>query len=531
MNPYHIVIATELTDESMALLKSASDVTMEVVTPTLPVVRAALKNAHVLIAREEVPVDASLLDIAPQLKIIGRPAIGLNGIDIEAATARGVMVMNTPGVSAIAAGEHAIALMLALSRRLISAHNSLKEGYWLLDRKRQAGTQLAGKTLGIIGLGRVGNVVAQRALSFGMDVIAFDPYLSEEQVNDSRIVLVGFKELLQHSDFISLHVPVTRETHHIIDAEALALMKPGARLINTAHGHALDEAAVAQALKEGHLGGVAVDVYAEEPPYNSPLIGLTNVIHTPHIGDNTVEAREDLSCQIVGQILDALHGVDYRNIVNMPFLPGVDFESIRPYLTLAERIGHLLHVLARYPVRRVAVEYRGEEMNGLTKPLTVALLKGLLTPVLGDTVTYVNAPMLAAERGIQVTQAKGLKTVAYTNLVSAQVTLEDGEDIVMAGTLLDHKEPHIVQINKYRLDFVPEGNLLLMGSYDKPGVIGRVGTLLAENNVNIASWHTGRAEPGGHTLTVLTLDQPLPEPVLEELQQQDFVRHAHMIEI
>ncbi|RMG82226.1 MAG: ACT domain-containing protein [Chloroflexi bacterium] len=308
-------------------------------------------------------------------------------------------------------------------------------------------------------------------------------------------------------------------------------MKPGARLINTAHGHALDEAAVAQALKEGHLGGVAVDVYAEEPPYNSPLIGLTNVIHTPHIGDNTVEAREDLSCQIVGQILDALHGVDYRNIVNMPFLPGVDFESIRPYLTLAERIGHLLHVLARYPVRRVAVEYRGEEMNGLTKPLTVALLKGLLTPVLGDTVTYVNAPMLAAERGIQVTQAKGLKTVAYTNLVSAQVTLEDGEDIVMAGTLLDHKEPHIVQINKYRLDFVPEGNLLLMGSYDKPGVIGRVGTLLAENNVNIASWHTGRAEPGGHTLTVLTLDQPLPEPVLEELQQQDFVRHAHMIEI
>jgi D-3-phosphoglycerate dehydrogenase len=284
-------------------------------------------------------------------------------------------------------------------------------------------------------------------------------------------------------------------------------------------------------LKDGQLGGVAVDVYAEEPPYNSPLVGMDNVIHTPHIGDNTAEATQDVSVQIVQQVLDALHGKDYRNVVNMPFIPGVDFETTRPYMRLAECIGAMLHALARYPVRRVAVEYRGEEVGGLVKPLTVGLLKGLLMPVLGDKVNYINAPVLAAERGMQVTQTKGLRTSDYSNLVSCQVTLEDGENIIMSGTMLDHKEPHIVQINQYRMNFVPEGHLIILGSHDQPGVIGKVGTLMATNNVNIASWHTGRAERGGHTLTVLALDHALPENVLEELRRLDFIRHAHPVEI
>jgi D-3-phosphoglycerate dehydrogenase len=258
---------------------------------------------------------------------------------------------------------------------------------------------------------------------------------------------------------------------------------------------------------------------------------MDNVIHTPHIGENTVEAAQDLSLQIVQQVLDALRGTDYRNVVNLPFMPGVDFETVRPYLALAERIGVMAHVLARYPVRRVAVEYRGEEVIGFVKPLTVALLKGVLAPVLGESVSYINAPVLAAERGIQVMQIKGLKTADYTNLVSCQFTLEDGEEIIMAGTLLDRREPHIVQINEYRMNFVPEGNLLVMGSYDKPGVIGRVGTLMATNDINIASWHTGRAERGGNTLTVLALDQALSETLLDELRGLDFVRHAHQVEM
>lgn len=528
---YHILVATDLTEESIALLHAASDVELTIVPPKTAAVRAAIEKAHALITRDDFGVDADLLEHAPQLKLIARMSAGLNGIDIEAATARGMMVMNTPGVNAIAAGELTITFMLALSRKLIANHNSLKDGWWLLDRKRQAGTQLQGKTLGIIGLGRVGRIVAQRCLAFGMNILAYDPYISEDHIADNRIVLVDFEELLEESDYISIHVASTRETQRLIDAAAIKLMKPGARLINTSHGSVIDEEALAQALKEGLLAGAAVDVFNAEPPYNSPLIGLDNVIHTPHIGDNTLEATQDLSLQIVQQTLDALHDEDYRNVVNLPVMPGVDYETIRPYMQLGECMGRLQHTLARTPVRRVAVELRGEEMNGLIKPLTVAILKGLLAPILGEHVSAVNAPLLAAERGWQVTQVKGLKTGDYSSLALCQITLEDGEEITIAGTLLDHKVPHIVQINNYRMNFVPEGYLLLMGSYDKPGVIGRVGTLMANSQVNIASWHTGRAEPGGSTLTVLTLDQPIPDEVMEELRRQDFVRHAHQIRI
>jgi D-3-phosphoglycerate dehydrogenase / 2-oxoglutarate reductase len=530
MTAYHILVATDLTEDSLQLLNEAKDITTHIVPPNLPAVRDALVSAHALIAREDVRVDGPLLEHAPHLKVIGRVGAGLGNLDMEAATSRGIIVTNTPGTNAVAAGEHTLALMLALSRRIIAAHNSLKEGYWLLDRKRQAGTQLEGKTIGLIGYGRVGRVVAQRCLAFGMTVLAYDPYITEDQVNDKRVLLVGINELLRRSDFVSLHVAVTSETRGLLTADLIARMKPGARLINTAHGSAWDEDAVAKAVKDGHLAGVAVDVYREEPPYNSPLVGLENVVHTPRIGDNTIEAAQDLSCQIVTQVLDALRGRDYRNVVNMPFMPGAPYEESRPYMRLAECMGAVFHTLSRHPIRRVDVEYRGEEVDGMVKPLTVALLKGLLAPILGDKVNYINAPVLAAERGIQISQTKGLRTRDYANLVSCQVTLEDGEEIIMAGTLLDHKEPYIVQINEYRMNFVPEGHMLIMGSYDQPGVIGRVGMLMANNSVNIASWQTGRAEPGGQTLTVLTLDEPISDDVLEELRQQDFVRHAHRLE-
>jgi D-3-phosphoglycerate dehydrogenase len=532
LTPFNILVATDLTEQSMTLLRAAEGVEVHTVAPKTAAVRAGLKTAHALIARDEVALDGELLhnrEATPCLQVIARVGTSLSGIDIEAATSRGIVVMNTPGTSAIAAGEHTITLMLALSRKLITAHNSIKEGWWLLDRKRQAGTQLHGKTLGLVGLGRVGRVVAQRCLSFGMTVIAYDPYVPEDETGDERITLVALKDLLQRSDFVSLHVPATAETRSVLNKANLALMKPGARLINTAHGSLIDEAAVADALKEGTLAGAAVDVFNQEPPYSSPLIGLDNVIHTPHIGDNTIEAMQDLSIQVVQQVIDALRGTDFRNVINLPFMPGVDFESIRPYLSLAEQIGRIAHILARHPLRRIAVEFRGDEVSGLVKPLTVALLKGLLSPMLGEKVSYINAPLLAQERGISVSQVKGLKTRDYSNLVSCQLTLEDGEEIVMAGTLLDRKEPYITQINEYRLNFVPEGCLLMMGSYDKPGVIGRVGTLLANNGINIGSWQTGRTHPGGNTLTVLTLDQPLPDALLEELRAQDFVRHAHQI--
>lgn len=526
-----ILVATELTERSLNMVRESDDVTVKVISPSHANIREGLKTADAIITRDDVPLDATLLENAPRLKVIARVGADLSGIALDAATARGIIIMNTPGANAIAAGEHTLTLMLALSRRLVTAHNSLRDGYWLLDRKRQAGTQLHGKTLGLIGLGRVGQTVAQRALSFGMTVMAFDPYLVEDQINDSRVMLVSLRELLQKSDYVSIHVPATGETRGMMNAETLAQMKPGARLINTSHGTIVDEDALAQALKEGKLAGAGVDVYREEPPYNSPLIGLDNVIHTPHIGDNTIEAAQDLSMQIVRQVLDALNGVDYRNVVNLPFVTGLDYEATLPYMQLAERIGLLVHALARNPVRRVAVEYRSPDPVSLVKPLTVALLKGLLAPVLGDHINYVNAPVVAAERGIQVTQAKGLQSADYANLLLCQVVLEDGEVITMSGTLLDKREPHIVQINDYRMNFVPQGHLLIMGSYDQPGVIGKVGMLMATNHINIGSWQTGRATPGGQTLTILSLDEALPDAVMTTLLEQDFVRHAHQVEM
>jgi D-3-phosphoglycerate dehydrogenase len=409
MTKHHILIATDLTDESLALLDQAENITYESVVPKAELVREHIGEAHALITREDLSVDITLLDQAPNLRIIAQATAGMNNVDLETATARGIMVMNTPGVNAIAAAEHTMALMLALSRKVITAHDSLREGYWLLDRKRQAGTQLFGKTLGIIGLGRVGRLVANRALGFGMDVLAFDPYVAEDQIPDERVRLVGRKDLLQNSDYITVHVPATRETKKMIDEAFIEQMKAGSRLINTAHGSIVNDGALADAVKSGHLAGAAVDVYDHEPPYNSPLIGLDQVVHTPHIGDNTIEAMQDLSLNVIQQVIDALQDRDYRHVVNMPLLPGMDYATIRPYLRLSNAMGLMLRSLARSPIRRVAVEVQGDELNGLIKLVTVGILQGLLTPILGQNVSSVNAPVLAHERGWQVTQVKGLK--------------------------------------------------------------------------------------------------------------------------
>ncbi|MCB9452595.1 MAG: phosphoglycerate dehydrogenase [Anaerolineaceae bacterium] len=526
-----VLILTDLTPASLGLLEGETGITTRFAAPAQANLRDLLTGVQAVITRDDLRIDAALLESAPDLRVIGRMGVDISNIDLDAATNRGILVMNTPGTNAVAAGEYTIALMLALSRKLVAAHHSLLNGHWPPDKAQIQGMQLQGKVLGIIGLGRVGQVVAERCLAFGMTVLAYDPYIDETDIEDDRVLLVGMKELLHRSDIVTLHVPATDETRGMVDAGMIARMKRGVLLVNTAHSSVLDEAAAAQALESGHLGGVALDVYSPEAKPDSPLVGHDRVLHTPHIGDNTVEAAQNLSFQIVQQVIDALRGTDYRNVVNMPFLPGTDYEAIRPYLVLAEHMGILLNVLARRDIRQVEVEFRGEEVHGLVKPLVVALLKGLLLPLLGEQVNYINAPVLAAERGMRVMQTKGLETAHYTNLVSCKVTLEDGEAIIMAGTLLDHQVPHIIQINQYRMNFVPEGHLLILGSYDKPGVIGRVGTLMAQNNINIASWHTGRAHPGGQTLTVITLDYPIPDQVLEDLRQLDFVRHVRQLSI
>lgn len=528
---YTILIITPLTAAALEHLNRLPDIEAQVTRPD----EAAhhLPDADALILRDEIPVDAALLAGARRLKVVGRVGAGLSGIDVEAATVRGVIVMNTPGVNATSAAEYTFALLLALCRKIIPAHLDVGRGSW--TRQVYQGIELAGKTLGLIGLGRVGRRVAERATAFGMDVLAFDPYVAESQVGDLRVKLIGLDELLTRSDIISLHCAVTPETYHLLDADALAQVKPGVLLVNVAHGYVVDEAALVVALKSGRVAGAALDVLQPESPQSSPasspLVGLPNVIHTPHMGDATAEAQHELSMQIVRQVYDALRGLNYQNAVNMPFMPGQAFEAIRPYLRLAERIGALQHHLAGGRIRRLAVEYKGDELDGLVKPLTVALLKGLLAPALGDAVNYINAPLMAMERGIHVTQAKGLDVADYTNLVSCQVHWEGGNQQVISGALFNRREPRIVQINSYQTDFVPEGILLVIGSYDVPGVIGKVGTIMAGYKINIASWRTGRERKGGQTLSILTLDQALTDTQLEEFRGLEIVRHATQIDL
>ncbi|MEK7328088.1 MAG: NAD(P)-dependent oxidoreductase [Chloroflexota bacterium] len=373
--------------------------------------------------------------------------------------------------------------------------------------------------------GVVGREVAARAGAFGLNVIAYDPYIEESEVRGTSVMLVDLDELLARSDFVSFHTPLTDETKNLLGEEEIAHMKDGALLVNTARGALIDEAAVAAALKSGKLSGAAVDTFTREPPDGSPLLGLANVITTPHLGASTQEALQAVAIEIVQQTLDALRGTDYRNVVNLPFIGDASFRALRPHLALAEKIGSLQRQLAGGPTQSVQVETRGE-LTGLIKPLTVALLKGLL----GDNVNYINAPTVAAERGVTVSQTKGLPLVGYPNLLSCRVAWPGGSRLI-AGTLFADEEARIVQIDDFRLDGLPVGRVLVMSNDDVPGVIGRVGTLLGANKINIAEWRLGRDRPGGRALSFINLDDAVPDSVLAELRTLPGIAEVKVVEL
>jgi len=515
---YQILVAASLSDAGLQLLKSDPEVSFEVVKPPLDEATCELlSDSDALIVSSQAVVDEELLICAPKLKVIGRSGAGLDNIDVRAATRRGVLIMNVPGGNTTAAAEHTFALLLALCRNILQSHSSLERGEWRRDDF--LGIQLSGKTLGVIGLGQVGSRVTRQGQGFGMEVVAYDPHISMEAARSLRVTLLELDELLRRSDFITLHAPLTPATRGLIGEREIARMKPGVRIINTARGALIDSADLYRALTTGQIAGVALDVFETEPPLDDPLLALPNVIATPHLGSKTQEAQRDISTQIVAQVLDALRGRDYRNVVNMPFVDGISFPELLPYLDLAERIGSIQMQLAQGRTARVEVEYQGQEVAELVKPLTVALLKGLLTHVVGqDQVNYVNAPLLASERGIVVSQTKGLPGPDYPNLVSCRLTTDSGERLI-AGTLFSRELPRIVQIDEYRMDALPEGIMLIMISQDVPGVIGQVGTFLGQHRINIAEWRLGRSRPGDRALSVINLDTRISDHVMGELAQ------------
>jgi D-3-phosphoglycerate dehydrogenase len=403
------------------------------------------------------------------------------------------------------------------------ANARLREGVW--ERRPFLGTQLAGKTLGVIGLGRIGRLVAARARAFGMDVIAFDPYVPEEVADSLRVQLAEeVAEIFPRADFITLHTQLTDETRNLLNAQSFACMKRGVRIVNTARGGLIDEPALLEALKSGQVAGAALDVYQTEPVSgtSAALVALPNVVATPHLGASTLEAQDDVSNRIVQQVLDALRGAGYRNVVNLPFSGDEDFRAIAPYMVLAEKIGSLQMQLLRgqgaaLSEMQVQVTYHGPEVADQAKPLTVALLKGLLTPILGDSVNYVNAPQFAHDRGLSVSQSPLPGVEDYANVIACRVSAGD-ERRFIAGTLLTHSVLRIVRMDDMPMDAMPVGFALVVKSRDVPGVIGQVATLLGRAGVNIAEYRLGRDAPGGTALSFINLDTEAPEPVLTELR-------------
>lgn len=528
---FKILITDDVSAQGLAQLDAAEDVTYDVVKGLSPAELAEhIKGYQGLIVRSSAKVTAEVLQAADVLKVVGRAGVGVDNIDVSAASEQGVIVMNTPGANTIATAEHTMALLLSLVRNLPQAYVQLKAGRW--DRKRFTGTQLYHKTIGIIGMGRIGARVAQRCRGFSMKVITYDPYLSDEVAADLKVTPVTLDELFAQSDFITLHAALTDSTEKIINAEAVAKMKDGVRLINAARGALIDEAALLDGLESGKIAAVALDVFTKEPlPADSPLLQLDNVVVTPHLAASTVEAQRDVGTQIVLQMLDALREVDFRNAINMPFSDASILRGMQPYLNLAQKLGSLQAQLAESPIEHVEVEIKGDEIEEHIKPITVGILKGILEPVLHRTVNYINAPHLAQRHGISVSQTTGLHGPDYPNLITCRVELKDGTHRTLVATLFNDKEPRIVQIDGWRVDVRPEGHILVTKSHDRPGFIGQVGTMLGAYNINIATWRTGRKEPGGLAISFISVDHEVPPEVINAIRKIDLMETAQTVKL
>jgi len=479
-----------------------------------------------LIVRSETKVTEEVIRAASRLKVIGRAGTGLDNIDITSATKKGIIVMNTPGGNTISAAEHTISMILALSRNIPQAHFSLRSGEW--NRKKFMGTEVYGKILGIVGLGRIGSEVAKRAQGLKMRTIAYDPFISKERAEQLGATLMDLEDLLPKVDYLTVHTPLSSQTRNLIGEREIALMKKDARIINCARGGIVQEDALYQALKENRLKGAALDVFEKGKPFDSPLLKLDSVIFTPHLGASTKEAQERVALDIVLQVIDALKGGPLRNAVNILTTSAQLQKKIEPYLSLAEKMGDLEAQLAEGHPKEVMITYGGQ-FDGLELgPITVALLKGLLNSVY-DTVNYVNAPVLAKERGIKLVEIKTPHEVGFTNLVSVKL-ITDIEERRIDGTVFE-RVPHIVRIDDYPLDFVPQGNLLICVNVDKPGAVGRIATTLGRHQVNIGSLQMGRRSPGGKNVSVYVLDSSPSSEALRDLLKIKEVLEAKLVHL
>ena len=511
-----VLVSDKMSPEAIEILKNTPGIEVDVKTNLTPdELKEVIKDYDALAIRSATKVTKAVIDRADRLKVVARAGVGLDNVDIDAATKRGVVVMNTPDGNTITTGEHTVAMMLSLARQIPQATASMKAGKW--EKNKFMGHEFCNKTLGIIGTGRVGSTVASRAQGLKMNVIAYDPFMSPEAAEKMGINLATLDEIFAKSDFITVHTPLTKETEGIVNAAAFAKMKKGVFIINCARGGIISEKDLYDALVSGKVAGAALDVFVDEPTQNMDLISLENVICTPHLGASTDEAQTNVAIAVAEQIVAYLMTGEIKNAINFPSISGEMMHVMQPYLTLAEKLGMFKAQLVSGAIQEVTVEYSGEILNYNVAPVTISLLKGLLTPILNERVNYINAPVVAKERGIKVVESRSSEIGDFTNLIN--LTVKTSHEVTSAAaSLFGRKDYRIVRINEFTMEVIPEGHMLVLYNSDKPGVIGNIGTTLGNNNVNIARLHLGREQADQRALVILSTDSAVPENVLQKLR-------------
>ncbi|MEI6631821.1 MAG: phosphoglycerate dehydrogenase, partial [bacterium] len=514
----------------LKILKEVVEFQVDVMTELKPEkLKEIIGDYEALIVRSATKVNKEVLEAARKLKVVGRAGVGLDNVDLEAATQKGIIVMNTPAGNTISTAEHSFSMILALSRNIAQANASMKKGEW--KRSKFMGVELYNKTLGIVGLGRIGTEVARRAFSFGMKVLAFDPFLSRQVAEDLGIKVVELKELLQQADYITVHTPFTEETKHMISGNEFAIMKKGVRIVNCARGGIIDEVALVAAIKEGKVAGAAMDVFEKEPlePENE-LLKLENVITTPHLGASTEEAQVNVAIEVAEIVRDALLGRGIRNAANYPSVDAETYKALEPYINLSEKLGMFLAQLVEGRFQELNITYSGDITKHNLSPLTMALVKGLLSPILQDTVNFINAVTLAKARGIKVNESRSSKEAEFSTLIELEIKT-DKETRRVSGTLSSNKKPRIVKIDGYYVEASPLGEMIVIQNLDKPGIIGNLGTLLGKQNINIAAMTFGRERLGGKTISVLNVDSPVSAEILDKIKKTENILAVKIIKL
>jgi D-3-phosphoglycerate dehydrogenase len=511
-----VLVSDNLSPKGVTILENAG---LEVVVKTGMTpkeLKREIGKYNALIVRSATKVTEEIISAAKKLQVVGRAGSGLDNIDRTAATKQGIVVMNTPGGNTITTAEHTMSLLFSMARQIPQATASMKGGKW--EKKKFKGVELYSKVLGIIGLGNIGAHVAKMAQGAGMNIITYDPFLSEEKAKELGVQMVGLNELFKKSDVITIHTPLTNETRSLINKDSLAKMKKGVMIINSARGGIVDEAALADALSLGKVAAAALDVFEQEPPQDCPLLDLDNVVATPHLGAATQEAQDNVAIAVSEQIVDYLVHGTIRNAVNFPSVSADTLPTLQPYINLAERLGGFLSQTFEDAIQQITIEYMGEMTELFLEPIKIAVLKGILSPILEETVNFINAPLIANERGITVKEMTSENAGDYHSMLVVTVRSKSKKSRV-SGVLHGKKEPRVVTLNGFGVEIIPEGEMLVFLNKDMPGVIGSIGSTLGKNKINIARMHFGREKPGGKAISVVSIDVPAPKKVLSALEK------------